>query len=671
MIQDNGAPIKKNRISGIEADGGDERVKPDRTSLKRNLFILASIAAVSAVIILLVTKVLYKQPSGFLSETKTEGGQIFEGVTKQAGLDSANIHIIKGKASYAKGYYADATTEFNEALESESSDKDKAIALIYLGMISDDKSDFKKAVEYYLKALKYDNSNPIIYRNISLAYRKLKDYDKAIEYAKESLSRDGDNPDSHILIGNIYFEMARYKDAIQRYEVALKFAPDNAALLYNMGAALMKTGDQFSAAEYFKKAASSDKIGEIAHRAYSKLGVLFTEMGSFDLAEKYLKQAVSVRPNDPVNRYNLGIAYLRQKKNELAIEEFIKAEEFGAKDALMLENLGDAYSALKDYDRSISAFQRLLDVNSRNVRILSRVAEIYYEKGELDKALAAFGKVTMIEPATENARIAYLNMGNILDDAGRFDEAIEAYNKALAINPKDSDAYYNLGLAYKHADKPELAVQSWKKGSDLNRDDPKNLIAVADFYYEKNMFDLAEREYETAIARWPNIQEPHFKISSIYYKREKYEFALKGFKKAAEIDPKSDYSRRAFINIGMILSKIKTDEDSLTEAVNYIQKSLMLKSNDSEALFALGIIYYRKDMHDRAIESFLQCVRTSKDSSLTAEAYNNIGKCHYKRREYKRALQNFSRAVEENPSKEEFRINRKTASEAYEAQIAD
>ena len=77
----------------------------------------------------------------------------------------------------------------------------------------------------------------------------------------------------------------------------------------------------------------------------------------------------------------------------------------------------------------------------------------------------------MLEPATENARVAYLNMGNILDDAQRYEEAIEAYQKALSISPKDDAAYYNLGIAYKHAGKPELAITAWKKAAELDPND--------------------------------------------------------------------------------------------------------------------------------------------------------------------------------------------------------
>ena len=37
-------------------------------------------------------------------------------------------------------------------------------------------------------------------------------------------------------------------------------------------------------------------------------------------------------------------------------------------------------------------------------------------------------------------------MGNALQEQGKLEEAIEAYNKALAIKPDDADAYNNMGV---------------------------------------------------------------------------------------------------------------------------------------------------------------------------------------------------------------------------------
>ncbi len=671
--------LEKNRIKGIEIlaeenenlDSGmnyRETEKSLKTHQKKTIIIgTAIISAVIITVFVLVTFV-FKKPQ--IGSDMGKDTIPFETDNKSYDAQSENKHIIRGKESYLKGYMTDAVAEFNEALESDAGNKDKAIALIYLAIISDSKSKYDEAITYLNRAQNYDKKNPDIYKNLAIVYRHKKDYGNAIKYTKETLSLNNRDPGTVTLLGNIYFETGKYKDAIEQYNEALKSSPENGAIIYNLGSAHFRDGDEFSAIEYYKKAGSVDRIGDVAHKAYSKLGVIFTERRSFDEAEKYLKMAISIRPNDALNRYNLGIAYLRQKKEKPALEEFIKSEELGANDAAMLENVAEAFFSVKDFDRSLNVYEKLYAVNSRNVKILSRMGEIYYEKGELDKAYQVFKRITTIEPATENARVAYINMGNILDDMQRFDESIEAYKASLAISPKDDSALYNLGIAYKHAGKPELAVEAWKNASSLNRDDPKPLLAVADFYYEKNFYDLAERTYQDLISKWPRVQEAHFKMATIYYKRDQYEYALKAYKRVIELDEKNDMARRAYINIAVLSSKTKHDEESANESIRMIQKALLIKPDDPEALFSLGLMYFHKEMYDKAVDTFYQALKGARESSLIAQSYNNIGKSYYKKKNYKKALQAFTRAVDEDSSNEEIRLNRKTAMQAYEQEMA-
>ena len=659
--------LEKNRISGIEAVSPEDAGEGKKFD-KKPVIIVSIIAALLIIGVLVITQVIYKKPGIFTPASENPNAP-FDGVKREERLTSDNAGIKKGRESYSRGYIPDAITEFNNVIESDAPDRDKAIALTYLGIISDDKGEYDKAIDFFNRALTYDRKNPDIYKNLSLAYRHKKDFNKAVESAEQSASLNAEDTDAKTLLGNIYFESGKFDDAISAYRSVLDKNPGNPRVLYNMGSALMQKGDEFAAVEYFKKAGAADRIGEVAHRAFSRLGVIYTERKDFAEAEKYLKEAVAIRPGDALNRYNLGIAYLRQKKTAEAMEELSRAEELGEGNAALMEGIGDAYYSVKNFDKSLEIYNKIRKVNERNITILSRIAEIYYQKGELDNAFEAYRKITTIEPATENARVAYLNMGNILDDAHRFEEAIEAYQKALSISPKDDATYYNLGIAYKHAGKPELAVASWKKAAELDANDPNPATAIADYYYERGFYDLAEPEYRRIIERWPQLQEPHFKMGTMYYKRGNYDYALNAYGKVIELDPNSDLARKAMINKAILVSKNGKDDETMEKSLNLIQKALLMKPDDAEGLFALGIIYMKKEMYDKATDTFYQVVKGTGDSRLVGDAYNNIGKCYFKKRQYKKALQAFTRGVDEDPTNEELRLNRKSASQAYEAEL--
>lgn len=680
-------PEKKNRFSLSEDDAntgaGDEElqrnrissIEPEKRSLpgvlrnKRSLIISAALLAVVVGGVLLVTRFV-NRPGNFLAQ---DGERVHYDDEKRLIPESAseNLHLRRGKESYYKGYMNDAVAEFKEVIESGAPDADKAVALTFMGIISDEKGRADEAVELYNRAIRYNSSDPLIYRNLAIAQRHKKNYGGAQDAIERAISLDPQNTSNKVLYGNILFEQRKFDDAKRLYQDALSRDPENASALYNMGISLLRGGDKVSAMEYLKKAGEADKLGKVAHMSYSKLGSMFSTMQDYDVAEKYLKMAISVDPSDPVDRYNMGLIHLKRNDKEKALGEFLRAQELAKNDAKVLEGLGEAYFSLKEYDKSLEVYNKLTATNNRDARILSRIAEIYYEKGELDSAYDFYRKITAMEPASENARIAYINMGNIMDDAQRYNEAIDSYKKALTISPKDDAALYNLGIAYKHAGRPELAIEVWKKSAELNPESPRPLMAIADYYYEKQHFDLAMDEYQRILRRWPNIQDAHFNLGAVYYRKNLTDYAIGEYKKVLEINDRNDFARKAYVNLAILTSKKSPGEQGLSESLGYAQKALLMKPGDPEALYSLGVIYYRKEMSEKAIDTFYQVVRATRDGRRIADAYNYIGMSYYKKGSYRKALQAFNRGVEEDPSNEELRVNRQTAMQSYEQHLED
>ncbi len=665
--------VQENDIPKVNGDAGRIRIKKiESHRAKTSSLVIVISAAVIATAVALVIINYYKNGYKPLRITKSSEDSNTLPFSEKKDVPTgatANEKIERGKENYSKGYYSNAISLFNEVVESGASDSEKAIALTYIGIIHDDRSNYNKAIECYLRALKYDDKSVIAYRNLAISYRHKKDYEAAAKAVKQGIKLDPSNVQNRILLGNILFEQGNYKDAIPEYKEALKIKPEPAAL-HNMALALINTGNESQAIDYLIKAGAADNNGNVAHLSYSKLGVLYINRKDYDSAEKYLRMAESLNSRDPIIRYNLGVAYLKMKQPDKALAEFQKAEELGKNDENLLENLGETYYSLNDYEKSIDAYSRLLNTNKRNIRILSKLAEIYYEKGEPEKAFELYQKITILEPVSENARIAYVNMGNILDDLGRSDEAIETYNKALAITEDDDSTLYNLGIAYKNAGKSELALKAWNRALELNPDSPKPLMAIANLYEEKALFDLAIEEYQKIIRRWDNLQEAHFNLAILYYKKNLLDYAKAELKKVIDLNGSNEFAAKAYTNLGIILSRTAgNNEKSLDEAQSYVQKALLQKPNDPEALISLGSVYYKKGMLEKAIDTFNLAISSSRDSKILAEAYNNIGKCYHKKGLYKNALTAFTRAIEEDPSSEEIRINRKVSMQAYESEL--
>lgn len=63
---------------------------------------------------------------------------------------------------------------------------------------------------------------------------------------------------------------------------------------------------------------------------------------------------------------------------------------------------------------------------------------------------------------------AWIEMGHQYFDGNRPEEAVAAYEKALAIDPENADVWTNLGVMYRRSDSPEKAVAAFDRAMNID-----------------------------------------------------------------------------------------------------------------------------------------------------------------------------------------------------------
>jgi tetratricopeptide (TPR) repeat protein len=79
------------------------------------------------------------------------------------------------------------------------------------------------------------------------------------------------------------------------------------------------------------------------------------------------------------------------------------------------------------------------------------------------------------EPGNVKAQI---DLGNVLYDAGRYQEAIGHYQKALALNPKDASVSTDLGTALWYTGRPDEALAQFQKSLAIEPNHPQTLYNI-------------------------------------------------------------------------------------------------------------------------------------------------------------------------------------------------
>jgi tetratricopeptide (TPR) repeat protein len=141
----------------------------------------------------------------------------------------------------------------------------------------------------------------------------------------------------------------------------------------------------------------------------------------------------------------------------------------------------------------------------------------------------------VIEKQPESVPIAYYNRALIFDKMGRFDKAIEDYDKAIAVNPFWSAAYYNRALIFDRMGRFDKAIEDYDKAIALNPSDPNAYNNRGTVFYKMGRFDKAIEDYDKAIALNPSWSEVYYNRGIVFYNMQRFDRTIADFKNACDL----------------------------------------------------------------------------------------------------------------------------------------
>jgi tetratricopeptide (TPR) repeat protein len=117
--------------------------------------------------------------------------------------------------------------------------------------------------------------------------------------------------------------------------------------------------------------------------------------------------------------------------------------------------------------------------------------------GDLDKALKTVDRSIAL-----NSKVckSYVLRGRILMEMQRLDEALGAFEEAAKLDPKQSDPPYYTALAYERISRPDLAIEHYRKATELDPENPQYAIATAEVMIDLNQITEARAFLESRFA---------------------------------------------------------------------------------------------------------------------------------------------------------------------------
>ena len=206
--------------------------------------------------------------------------------------------------------------------------------------------------------------------------------------------------------------------------------------------------------------------------------------------------------------------------------------------------------------------------------------------------------------------------GNFLMTIGQIGRAIEAYSRAIDLDPKNAVAYGNRGVAYDIKGHTDQAIVDLNKAIELKPDDAVVYYNHGIVCQGKGDLDLAIKDYTKAIELGLNYAMVYYNRGKAYHTKDDNDRAVEDYSRAIKLKP--DYVE-AYINRGVAYrSKGKVDL-----AIKDYTKAIELNPSNASIYNNRGMAYYLKDAYDCAIKDYSRVIELNPD----AKAYFSLGMC--------------------------------------------
>jgi tetratricopeptide (TPR) repeat protein len=199
---------------------------------------------------------------------------------------------------------------------------------------------------------------------------------------------------------------------------------------------------------------------------------------------------------------------------------------------------------------------------------------VHQALGNRWKAAAQFRAVTQIDPTQPEPLKA---LGDLFLAAPRrlYDQAVEAYAKAIELRPFYADAYVGLGDAKAAKGDVDGAISAYQKALVYNPVNPRVHLSLGKIYYsEKGLYYESVNAYKHAIDMDPTSVDARMGLGDVYEDKGLYKEAIVQYRRVIELDTKHSGAR---YNLALVYEKVDPRE-AIAEWERYIQLASELPS---------------------------------------------------------------------------------------------
>jgi protein O-mannosyl-transferase len=196
--------------------------------------------------------------------------------------------------------------------------------------------------------------------------------------------------------------------------------------------------------------------------------------------------------------------------------------------------LATTRSQVKYWRDSTALYERALKVTSGNFIAHGNLGDVLVDEGRLDEAVKHYQEALRLTPAIGKP---YNDLGKAYALQGKLDDAMTLFSNAVRLNPGLAQAHWNLGNAWLLKGKVAEGLAEMKRAVQLDPEDIKKHRMLAETLLKTGREAEALPYCEVVVKEEPEDAHGHFLLGSACLADKRLDRAMASFKQAVRLAP--------------------------------------------------------------------------------------------------------------------------------------
>lgn len=313
------------------------------------------------------------------------------------------------------------------------------------------------------------------------------------------------------------------------------------------------------------------------HRQLASRTITVDAGDSFGLQDRVVSETLDMLPVriGPAQRQKLVV---KQDTKPAAYEAYMRGRGY------LLE-----FTKPEDLDNGIAEFSQAVKIDPNYALGYAALGDSYVvgfqqyyrENNWIDKALHYCEKSLSLNPDLVEGRIC---LGNVYDATGKYDKAVQEFQRAVRSEPGNENAVRGLADAYSNLGNFAGAESAYKEAVALRPNYWRVYSWLGTFYFNQNRYDDAAQAYLKATQLAPGSYLGYLNLGGAYLAQGRYADAIDALNQSRALHPSTD----VYLDFGYVYTLMRRYPEAiaaLEQALKIDDRDWMISGNLADALY--------------------------------------------------------------------------------------